>query len=151
MADISESETLRHIKSFLEAALREVQKGQSAYASSNIRNALGSVNTLQKQLGRGVHKNNPGLLAVYGNPGVVCLSRGEVQCIVYGHARRDVGPRAHGFGDAPIRLATRGNTLSISNLADRTGVSMFGSEDKKQIIVRGDRGQKLWDYFPEGT
>jgi len=94
-------------------------------------------------------RRNPGIV-LYGNPGGrdVCLSRGGVQCVVYTHAK-DGSNRAHGFGNAAIDLQSRGTRLTVTGLREETGVSLYGTPDKRAVHIVGDDGQAVWEWFPD--
>jgi hypothetical protein len=96
-------------------------------------------NMMLAQLRKGVH----------ANPGASTGSRvkmsNDVQAIVYDHVTE--GPRCHGYGNADIDLRTRGDTLSITGLHERTGVEMFGLADGSVLIKRKD-GKPVWKNLP---
>lgn len=159
---VSESRELHAIKALLESAVRALHyaptPAQIRSAARDLEAAHTKVCALHVQSGRGVHVNpshrvNPALV-IYGNPGArrggeVCLSKGQLQAIVYTH-ERDGSDRVHGFANAEITLSNdREGALVIDGLEQETDVSMYGSADKKQIVIRGDHGQPLWDYFPD--
>lgn len=159
----SERGLVQRVRNHVAFALDAQRRGETLgfHTRAALQRALEILNDMRRQLDAGVHVNpsrrhraNPALV-IYGNPGrraqggEVCLSKGQVQAIIYTH-ERDGSDRVHGFGDADIQLSNDGDALVIEGLEAHTGVSMYGLPDKRRIVVRGDDDQKVWDYFPEG-
>ena len=95
-------------------------------------------------------RRNPAL-AVITNPGVKRRKNplgvtGEkfsnhVQAIVYEHLTE--GPRVHGFGNADPELTTRGNSLTLTGLREKTRAEMFALSDGS-VLIRNVDGKPLW-------
>lgn len=96
-------------------------------------------NMMLAQLRKGVHAN-PGATS-----GKRVKMSNDVQAIVYDHVTQ--GPRCHGYGDADIDLKTRGDTLSITGLHERTGVEMFGLADGS-VLIKHKHGKPVWGELP---
>lgn len=102
------------------------------------RNDLVAIATMMlAQLRNGVHANP--------SSGKRVKMSNDVQAIVYDHVTQ--GPRCHGYGDADIDLKTRGDTLSITGLHERTGVEMFGLADGSVLIKHKSR-KPVWGELP---
>lgn len=126
---VSETRILRNIRSALTQVL---ERGRlSGVDAGMIGEAVSGVELLLAQVERGVHVN-PALL-VYGNPGR-CLSK-DVLAILYRHAE-DGKEYCHGFGDADIRLSSRGDAVTIQGLKRRTGVGMYAGKDGETVTLR---------------
>ncbi len=105
---------------------RNVYEGEQAYLRDLAKKMMA-------QLKRGVH----------ANPGT---RRGQkfsdhVQAIVYEHVTE--GPRVHGFGNADPDLKTRGDSLTMTGLHERTGAAMYAMPDGS-ILIRNTNGKPLW-------
>lgn len=99
---------------------------------------LAIVSLMLQQLERGVHANP-------GPTGRRVKLSNDVQAIVYDHVTQ--GPRCHGYGNADIDLKTRGDTLSITGLHERTGVEMYGLADGSVLVKHRD-GKPVWGELP---
>jgi hypothetical protein len=65
----------------------------------------------------------------------------HVQAIVYEHVTE--GDRVHGFGNADPDLRTRGRTLAMTGLKEKTGAEMYALPDGS-ILIRNRDGKPLW-------
>lgn len=87
------------------------------------------------QLKRGVHVN--------GRRPLGTKTSNHVMAIVYVH--RDDGKfYCHGFGDADIKLRSKGDALTIEGLKERTNVQMYAEPDGSVRIKHKD-GEPIWE------
>lgn len=88
------------------------------------------------------YRRNP-LLMTMGNPGPRGRLMGtDVLAVVYRH-KEDGKLYCHGFGDAEIKLTTRGDALTITALKEWTGVRMFALPDGS-ISISKPNG-RIWE------
>lgn len=83
---------------------------------------------------------NP-LLMTMGNPGRRLMGT-DVLAVVYRH-KEDGKLYCHGFGDADIKLTTRGDALTITALKEWTGVRMFAEPDGSVSISKPNG--RVWE------
>lgn len=100
----------------------------------------GIVVAIEQDRGKvGKVKRNPALLT-YGNPGREMGT--DVLAVLYRH-KEDGAFYCHGFGDADIKLASRGDSVTIRGLKSRTGVKLMCQSDGSLRLVK--KGSHLWE------
>ena len=133
----SESRELETAILDLEHALFAFERSYDAEVADDIARAKQRLTALRDQVRAGVH-TNPGRQQAGG-----MKMSGHVQAIIYTH-EDDNQFYCHGFGDAEIRLTTRGQSLHIDGLKDRTNVEMLAMSNGSICII-GRSGQRLWE------
>lgn len=118
--------------------MKRIDRALSQADLAGARRAFDELKTLMKPTGaRRAMRRNP-------STGAETFSA-NVLGVLYVHDE-DGNPYAHGFGDADLKLVTKGDEITIRGLKSRTSVCMDAEPDGS-ITLRGARGQSLWGDF----
>ncbi len=133
---ISESATLQQIRTHLDNAAIMLSAGSTDKAQASIGEARTLVDALDAQVTAGIHKNP--MLVTFNPKGAPIIAH-DVQAILYRH-QTDGLNYCHGFGNSDPGIKTRGDTLTLTGLADRTDVRAIVLEGGKAVLLRHARG-----------